>query len=338
MAKRLLIEVDLGILRDFPQEQIDIRNIGFLDCLQLIVTPANLPTAKDFLQSHYDDFSMCCDVTNLGRRVADIISLLDKGALRVFITEDQWSYITGDRLLDDMSRLVVFLNYVCSSNEPLTLAKGVSEHVKSLGISAGVSLVIRDMTLLEPFEKYAKEAGIASSCYVKTANDTLEQYEQTLARGHVPILSAQSLTIDPTTYPDCIPVWELISTAIRSDRPDGLFPTVVTDERAVCLGLVYSNRESIEEAVKSGRGVYWSRSRNKLWIKGEESGDTQQLISIRWDCDADALQFLVRQNGDGMEAQSEAQPFFHLIQLTYLRFLPFEDVYLFWTLYWHGAS
>ena len=87
--------------------------------------------------------------------------------------------------------------------------------------------------------------------------------------------------------------------ALRSDRPDGLYPTVVADERGVSLGLVYSSDESIAEALRTKKGVYHSRSRGGLWIKGESSGDTQKLLSIAADCDRDALRFTVRQAGSG---------------------------------------
>ena len=86
---------------------------------------------------------------------------------------------------------------------------------------------------------------------------------------------------------------------LRSDRPDGLWPTVVCDPAGRTLGLVYSNAESIRRAIDSRRGVYFSRSRNAVWIKGETSGDTQELLGIAVDCDRDALRFTVRQSGTG---------------------------------------
>lgn len=84
---------------------------------------------------------------------------------------------------------------------------------------------------------------------------------------------------------------------LTSDRADGLWPTVVVDELGVCLGLVYSNLESVETALESGRGVYWSRSRGGLWEKGATSGDTQELVRLEVDCDRDALRATVRQAG-----------------------------------------
>ena len=86
---------------------------------------------------------------------------------------------------------------------------------------------------------------------------------------------------------------------LRSDRQDGLWPTVVCDQRGAALGLVYSNLQSVRESIETGTGVYYSRSRNGLWKKGESSGNTQELLSISTDCDRDALRFIVRQSGDG---------------------------------------
>jgi len=84
-----------------------------------------------------------------------------------------------------------------------------------------------------------------------------------------------------------------------SDRPDGLWPTVVVDERGSALGLVYSSPESVAQAIETGTGVYYSRSRGGLWVKGATSGNTQELLSIEADCDRDALRFTVRQRGGG---------------------------------------
>jgi phosphoribosyl-AMP cyclohydrolase / phosphoribosyl-ATP pyrophosphohydrolase len=84
-----------------------------------------------------------------------------------------------------------------------------------------------------------------------------------------------------------------------TDRGDGLWPTVVCNERGVALGLAWSNRESLEQAIALRRGVYYSRSRKAIWIKGETSKATQDLLRIDVDCDRDALRFMVKQNGEG---------------------------------------
>jgi len=84
-----------------------------------------------------------------------------------------------------------------------------------------------------------------------------------------------------------------------SDREDRLWPTLVVDSLGLALGLAYSNRASLLDAIQHRRGTYWSRSRNGLWIKGATSGAVQRLLGIRWDCDRDCLRFQVQQQSPG---------------------------------------
>jgi phosphoribosyl-AMP cyclohydrolase len=77
-----------------------------------------------------------------------------------------------------------------------------------------------------------------------------------------------------------------------------LIPVVAQDaETGDVLMLAYMNREAYEETLHTGRVCYYSRSRNRLWRKGEESGNVQQLKEIFFDCDADTLLVKVHQIG-----------------------------------------
>jgi len=89
-----------------------------------------------------------------------------------------------------------------------------------------------------------------------------------------------------------------IAAPLVSDRADGLWPTLVSDERGVALGLAYSSRESLTQAIETRRGVYCSRKRG-LWVKGETSGASQELLRVELDCDRDCLRFVVKQRGAG---------------------------------------
>jgi len=91
---------------------------------------------------------------------------------------------------------------------------------------------------------------------------------------------------------------DALASIMRSDRPDGLWPTVVVDESGVALGLVYSSSQSLSRAVEERRGIYHSRSRG-VWAKGATSGAVQELVGIALDCDRDTLRFTVRQHGPG---------------------------------------
>ncbi len=91
---------------------------------------------------------------------------------------------------------------------------------------------------------------------------------------------------------------EAIAAPLTSDRADGLWPTVVVDERGTALGLAWSSFESLQRAVEHRLGIYQSRTRG-IWEKGSTSGSIQELLRIDVDCDRDALRFTVRQRGAG---------------------------------------
>ena len=78
----------------------------------------------------------------------------------------------------------------------------------------------------------------------------------------------------------------------------GLAPVITQDAASgKVLMFAWMNREALVQTAATGQAVYWSRSRNKLWQKGEESGHTQIVKDIRLDCDADALLLRVEQIG-----------------------------------------
>ncbi|GME74568.1 unnamed protein product [Ambrosiozyma monospora] len=120
-----------------------------------------------------------------------------------------------------------------------------------------------------------------------------------VSSGLIPIVSSANLTTEYENVTDgVIPAVEFLTPLLKSDRSDGLFTTLVTDENNQTLGLVYSSTKSISEAIKTQTGVYQSR-KHGLWYKGATSGSTQQLVSLDLDCDSDCLKFEVVQSGTG---------------------------------------
>ena len=78
----------------------------------------------------------------------------------------------------------------------------------------------------------------------------------------------------------------------------GLIPVIAQQhDSGEVLMLAWMNREAIEETLATGRACYWSRSRRRLWRKGETSGQVQRLVEMRLDCDADTLLIRVDQTG-----------------------------------------
>ncbi len=85
---------------------------------------------------------------------------------------------------------------------------------------------------------------------------------------------------------------------IDFDKSGGLVPAIAQDaDTGEVLMLAWMNREAFDETVRTGRAVYFSRSRNRLWRKGEESGHVQEVRGVYVDCDADTVLLKVKQVG-----------------------------------------
>lgn len=82
-------------------------------------------------------------------------------------------------------------------------------------------------------------------------------------------------------------------------KGNGMMPVVVQEVHSKeVLMLAYTNVEALKKTLETGYAHYWSRSRQKLWMKGETSGNMQKVIEIRVDCDRDSLLYIVEQKGN----------------------------------------
>ena len=95
---------------------------------------------------------------------------------------------------------------------------------------------------------------------------------------------------------------------------DGLIPAIAQDGQGRVVMFAFMNRESLQETVRCGNAVYWSRSRGRLWRKGEESGHFQKVKAIRTDCDGDVLLLAIEQVGDIACHTGRASCFFNELQ------------------------
>jgi phosphoribosyl-AMP cyclohydrolase len=89
-------------------------------------------------------------------------------------------------------------------------------------------------------------------------------------------------------------------------KGEGLIPVVAQEKTsAKILMLAYANQEAVEATLRTGFAHYWSRSRSKLWKKGEESGHLQKVREVLVDCDADTLVYVVDQTGPACHTGEE---------------------------------
>jgi phosphoribosyl-AMP cyclohydrolase len=96
---------------------------------------------------------------------------------------------------------------------------------------------------------------------------------------------------------------------------DGLLPAIAQDrDSGEVLMLAWMDREALRLSQQLGRAVYWSRSRQKLWFKGEESGHQQQISEIRVDCDADVILLQIEQVGGIACHTGRRRCFFRVLQ------------------------
>ena len=106
---------------------------------------------------------------------------------------------------------------------------------------------------------------------------------------------------------------------------DGLMPAIAQDAQSARVVMVaWMNRDALQETVRTGNAVYWSRSRQRLWRKGEESGHVQKVHSIRTDCDGDVLLLSIEQVG-GIACHTGRESCFFL-ELDGERWVPADPV------------
>ncbi|KAF4469986.1 histidine biosynthesis trifunctional [Fusarium albosuccineum] len=207
----------------------------------------------------------------------DVVALLDGGVRKVFVAAESLSEYRefGPRVVPTVSTLDL---------------SAASEH----------GLLIKDFdTSASGLDKFIEEAQARKikNLFLKPIQETaLKNFIDVAKRcSAIAILPSTGLTTDKGDSTR-LALSQVIASYWKSDRPDGLIPTVVTDDAGIALGLAYTSEESILEALRTQTGVYQSRKRG-LWVKGLTSGDTQELLRIGLDCDNDTLKFVVNQKG-----------------------------------------
>jgi phosphoribosyl-ATP pyrophosphohydrolase/phosphoribosyl-AMP cyclohydrolase/histidinol dehydrogenase len=285
MAPAVLAAIDLGSASQTSQAQgLDAQALSFVGNVFVRVTDEAVDQALAHLQQSVGRYANYLGVASL-TSTDDILSLLDAGAAKVFVTRQQLDALKAAHV--DQDRIV------------LCLPGNTKEEIIDAIAGTQVDVYSHQVSDIELTAAWLNEYGTdRPNVFVSFAQPSLEDALKLAKLSAIPIIPAASLTVDAQKEPSLISVAKLVMANATSDRPDGLFTTLVTDERGIALGLVYSSEESVAESLKTGRGVYQSRKRG-LWYKGESSGDIQELVSMSLDCDSDCLQFVVRQKGRG---------------------------------------
>jgi phosphoribosyl-ATP pyrophosphohydrolase/phosphoribosyl-AMP cyclohydrolase len=239
-----------------------------------------------------------CRVGGGIRDVASAISWLDRGALKVVLgtaaRPDVLRELPPERVvaaLDARHGEVVVEGWRKSTG------KGVLERIAALRDLVGgflVTFVEREGRLEGTDLDFAKEIRAAAGDAAVTIAGGITTAEEVALLDRFGCDAQVGMAL----YTGRLGLAEAFAAPLKSDRPDGLWPTVVVDERGIALGLCYSDLASLRAALEQGEGVYHSRSRG-LWIKGASSGATQELLRIDADCDRDCLRFTVRQQPPG---------------------------------------
>ncbi|KAF2668383.1 histidine biosynthesis trifunctional protein [Microthyrium microscopicum] len=249
----------------------------------IFLSVQNVTEAVDLLQRTTSRVSTYLDVTAL-ESIEDITTVLDAGATTVIVNNTQLHQLDPKTL--DQDRVALWTTGVTKE-----------EIIESIG-DKSVGIFTSNVSDVAFVTAWLKEYGEEHPpVYVSFSNPNEEDAAQVSALGGIPVLPIASLSSEPSST-GSINLAKVLMAGAKSDRPDGLFTTLVVDERGTALGLVYSSEKSVQESLKLGRGVYQSRKRG-LWYKGDSSGDTQELVRVSMDCDRDCLLFVVRQKGRG---------------------------------------
>lgn len=284
MAPALLASIDVTSYTNSTRG-LDATQLSYVANVFATVADDSVDQTLAHLQKSVGRYTNYLDVTAV-TAIEDIVSLLDAGAVKVFATRQQLDQLLGLKI--DQDRLVLVLP-----------GNTKQEIIDAIG-GTQVDVYSRQMQDVELVEAWLKEYGTdRPNVFVSFAQPTLENALRIAKLAAIPVIPAEALTVDTKKEPELLSVAKLVMANATSDRADGLFTTLVTDERGIALGLVYSSEESVAESLRTGRGVYQSRKRG-LWYKGESSGDIQELVAMSLDCDSDCLRFVVRQKGRGM--------------------------------------
>ena len=283
---------------------LTLDQVTYLGRCLIQTAPAKCQATVEYITENFSKLAIYVDVRKL-KAFDDVASILNAGASKILVTFEQLKVLSQEPTIAP-SRLILTISPINPRTDIKKLKQFLEENPSwkttewAIDGNPGKEYVDNLLTQLDNYPP-----SVDQTIYVSVASEgagvkLLHEYP-----GDALIISANELTFEVSEDESLIHVPQLLLAGATPDRKTGLYATTVVDERGTALGFVWSSKESISEALKTGTGVYQSRKRG-LWYKGASSGDTQELISIGLDCDSDCLVFRVRQKGRGFCHQGTA--------------------------------
>lgn len=280
LPKHNLKEKEFSLLKD-----LSIFGPTIVNSSVLLKNKAKyLPTKKISELAHSQDV-----LVNIDHKVdqSDLISIIDGGYSGIILP------ITESKIIKDLVE-----NFEIIPGSVILSSIGHDLDISTITVSKDIPIIVDSIELAQKF--------IASGFKIYLSGKPLNLAEISKSISNKDVILGYIINYEslPTTSEE---KWDyfiksvveyFLTSLLISDRPDGLFTTVVTDNNGLALGLCYSNIESITLALRNKQGIYNSRKRG-IWYKGESSGNTQKLIKFSIDCDADTLKFQVIQENTG---------------------------------------
>jgi phosphoribosyl-ATP pyrophosphohydrolase/phosphoribosyl-AMP cyclohydrolase/histidinol dehydrogenase len=228
------------------------------------------------------------------------VCLLDAGCQRIVVDASNVTALDACRIPRD--RLMGFVTFQDNASELAAAVEQCQQYCGGVVVRFESSELVTQTSLMNLLQHIRAVAADIQVVFQIPSQGDLTDLVSTYCKAANETISL----IDPTA----VQLGKSFAACMKTDRSDGLYTTVVCTRTGEALGLVYSSVESIVAALECGRGVYYSRSRNGLWRKGDTSGHYQTLHRLDVDCDGDALRFTVTQCGE------DAACFCHLNTLT----------------------
>jgi phosphoribosyl-ATP pyrophosphohydrolase/phosphoribosyl-AMP cyclohydrolase/histidinol dehydrogenase len=254
-----------------PAEKATIEQFSLVG--QVIFPIENVTASKHFIHQFPHDLDIFVDATDKAT-LDQIVELLNVGVLKIFVSLAQFTEVVAAGL--PSSRFAVY----------------VGDETPDAGLVESLaSFVVEKPFAKEELKKLNNHEN--RTIYIRAKLTQSEANE--LALDYTPVLPVEELTTKREEA-NKISISSLFVSTLNTDRPDGLYTTLITTPSPsyTALGIVYSSKDSVIAAIEEKVGVYQSRKRrDELWYKGKTSGATQKLVKLSRDCDSDVIQFVV---------------------------------------------